>query len=242
MGTKFHWLWGKICSGFRLLRGKIQQHPLIATEILVALIILAFALAVHSFGWDWTGFNGGYSKRTVTSTVHGTTIATEQPAMRTLWDLLLLANSIVTTLAIFAAGWWFITNRSLAETAQISLSLKDVTIVNGVPIVIVGVQIKNLGHTRIVKDICWCNTKTIDVWTDSEPISIISEEPFRKSSAREIFKSLKEIEPNEEISWDIAFALNKTTLFMVSVEFKQKGMIQSWRAVAVFNAGHSKLN
>ena len=243
MEIKLRSRWEKIRLGYRWLWWKIQQHPFIAIGILIVLV--AFALAVYSFGWDWTGFNGGYNKVTETSTVNGKTVATEKPAARTLWDGFQLASSIVTALAILAGGWWFFKNRSLASTAEIALSLKDVTIVNGIRIAIVGVRIKNLGHTRIIKDHCYSNIKTIDVWPnpdDPKPAWAISEEePFRPSYTEEIFKSLKEIEPNEEISWDIAFALKKPTLFMVLVEFKQKGASESWRAVLVFNADDSKL-
>ena len=35
--------------------------------IVVALLaIIVFMLAVHVFGWDWTGFTGGESKITIT--------------------------------------------------------------------------------------------------------------------------------------------------------------------------------
>ena len=57
---------------------KIKQRLFIAGGIVVALLaIIAFTLAVHAFGWDWTGFNSGESKITTTSTTKGITTATE---------------------------------------------------------------------------------------------------------------------------------------------------------------------
>ena len=77
MGARFH-SWRKY----------IRQHRLLTLGIIVALI--AFTLAVWGFGWDWTGFNGGYSQITTMSTSHGTTITIVKPPGKTLWDLLQL--------------------------------------------------------------------------------------------------------------------------------------------------------
>lgn len=53
---------------------QIQRHPLITIGIIFALFaLIAFIFAVYLFDWDWTGFNGGVSKITVTSTSKGTT-------------------------------------------------------------------------------------------------------------------------------------------------------------------------
>src|SRR5260370_7328226 len=65
-----------------LMVQKIKQHPFITVGIfVVVLAIIAFILAIHNFGWDWTGFIGGVSKTTVTSTPQGKATSTEmQPA------------------------------------------------------------------------------------------------------------------------------------------------------------------
>ena len=78
-------------SRLRSLWQQIQQHWLLSTVIIVVLIaVIAFAMAVWKFGWDWTGFTAGESQITTTSTSHGTTTATMKPAGKTLWDLLQL--------------------------------------------------------------------------------------------------------------------------------------------------------
>jgi len=84
---------------------KIKQHPFIATGIIVVLLaIIAFILAVNTFGWNWTGFNGGYSKVTITNTPQGTTTTTELQSTRTLWDWLgLLAVPVVVG---FGVAWF----------------------------------------------------------------------------------------------------------------------------------------
>ena len=54
MGAKFRSWWQQI-----------KQHPFIVAGIIVVLFaLIAFTFAVITFGWDWTGFNGGYSKIT----------------------------------------------------------------------------------------------------------------------------------------------------------------------------------
>ena len=91
MGAWFHLWWQKV-----------RKHRLLTIGIIVALI--AFTLAVWMFGWDWTGFNGGYSQITTTSTSHGTTIATEKPPGKNLWDLLQL---LIIPLVLAGGGLWF---------------------------------------------------------------------------------------------------------------------------------------
>ncbi len=91
--------WGmKIKSGFHWLWQKIQQHPYIATGIIVIFIALTtFVFLVHLFGWDWTGFNGGYPKTTTKDTVFNGKIVNgqkttdyEQAPAKTFWDWLQL--------------------------------------------------------------------------------------------------------------------------------------------------------
>src|SRR5260370_25810529 len=62
----------------------MRQYRLLTIGIIVALIV--FILAVWMFGWDWTGFNGGYSTITTTSTSHGITTTTVRPPGKTVWD------------------------------------------------------------------------------------------------------------------------------------------------------------
>jgi uncharacterized protein YjbI with pentapeptide repeats len=81
---------------------KIKQHRLLTIGIIV--VPIAFALAVWVFGWDWTGFNGGYSQITTTSVSHGTTTASVKPPGRTLWDLLQL---LVIPVILTIGGLWF---------------------------------------------------------------------------------------------------------------------------------------
>ncbi len=210
-----------------------NKKTLIIIAIGIIVLLIAFTILVQQFGWGWTGFLGGESK--VTNTPQGTT--TEYSPGKTLWDWLLLASSLATTSAIVAAGWWFFRNRSLIGEAQVSLSLKDVVIVKGIRIAIVEVRIKNLGRTKIEKEHCYSTAKTFRMRPSyPEDIRLISEGPFDYSDTQEIFDAIKVIEPNEEIFRDIAFALNKTTIFMVSVDFTQKrGANRSWVSAAIFN-------
>src|SRR5207253_3203701 len=83
----------------------MRQHRLLRIGIIVTLIVIAaFILAVWMFGWDWTGFNGGYSTITTTSTSHGTTTAIVKPPGKTLWDLLQL---LIVPVVLAVGGFWF---------------------------------------------------------------------------------------------------------------------------------------
>jgi hypothetical protein len=84
---------------------KIQQHPFIATGavvILAALLVCGFV--VSAVGWDWTGFNGGYSQVTTTSTGQSTTTTIVKPGGKTLWDWMQL---LLVPLILAIGGFWF---------------------------------------------------------------------------------------------------------------------------------------
>src|SRR5579859_2646989 len=87
---------------------KIKQHPFIVVGIVIALLaIIAFTMAVHLFGWDWTGFTGGVSKTTVTSTPQGKTTATEMQPARSLWDWLGLLAALAIPVVVGLGAAWF---------------------------------------------------------------------------------------------------------------------------------------
>ena len=87
---------------------KIKQHRLVIGIVaFVALMVIASIILVFVFGWDWTGFSGGESKITITSTAKGTTIAKELQPARTLWDWLgLLAVLAIPVVVGFGAAWF----------------------------------------------------------------------------------------------------------------------------------------
>jgi hypothetical protein len=151
--------------------------------------------------------------------------------------LIEIVNGTVTTLAIFAAGWWFFWRRSLAGSLQITLTLTDVTLINNTRIAVVRVQLKNVGQTRIKKDYCACLVQEVDVWSDSETINILPKETFNYSQGRKIFDSPTgtEIEPNEETFEDVVLALNESTFFRIGVWFSKKGTTEAWQSIAAFN-------
>ena len=68
---------------------------------------IAFTFAIFTFGWDWTGFNGGESKVTTTMITPGTTVATEQQPAKTLWDWLGLLGVLAIPVVVgFGAAWF----------------------------------------------------------------------------------------------------------------------------------------
>ncbi len=96
---------------------KIKQHPFITVGIVVVILaMIAFILAIHNFGWDWTGFTGGVSKTTVTSTPQGKTTATEMQPAKSLWDWLgLLATLAIPVVVGLGAAWYTAQQRKVSE-------------------------------------------------------------------------------------------------------------------------------
>lgn len=66
---------------------EIKKHPVIATAVIVVFVaVVVFIFAVYTFGWEWTGFNGGYSQVTTHTPAKDTVV----PPAKTLWDWLQL--------------------------------------------------------------------------------------------------------------------------------------------------------
>lgn len=94
----------------------IRRHPVRSIIILVFILLVVFALCVYLFGWGWTGFNGGFSQTTTTSTTHGITTATVQPPGKTFWDWLQLLI-IPLVLAVAALLFNFANSRTEQKIA-----------------------------------------------------------------------------------------------------------------------------
>ena len=88
-------------SRLRSLWLYIRKHQSLTAVIIIVLTV--FALLVRIFGWDWTGFNGGYNQIMTTSVNQGTTITMVRPPERTLWDLLQL---LIVPVMLAIGGFW----------------------------------------------------------------------------------------------------------------------------------------
>jgi uncharacterized protein YjbI with pentapeptide repeats len=98
---------------FRSWWQKNKQVVRIGAVIIVVLI--AFAFLVYKFGWNWTGFNGGYSKITKTSTAHGVTTTTVQPLTKTFWDWVQLLAELAIPVVVGFGVAWFTTKQTRAQ-------------------------------------------------------------------------------------------------------------------------------
>jgi hypothetical protein len=101
MASTFGTWWQKIRAGLGWLWQRIQHHPFIATGCIVVLIVFVFLVLL--FGWDWTGFSGGYSTVTTHRVIHGVSTDTQQPPAKTLWDLLQL---LIVPIILAIGGFW----------------------------------------------------------------------------------------------------------------------------------------
>ncbi|WP_218031061.1 pentapeptide repeat-containing protein [Dictyobacter aurantiacus] len=85
-----------MASKFGIWWQKIQQHPFIVMGIIVPLMaLLVLALAVHRWGWNWTGFAPYFSPP-------GTQY-NDVPRGKTLWDWLGL---LIIPLMLALGGFW----------------------------------------------------------------------------------------------------------------------------------------
>lgn len=105
MGTQRHSWWQNI-----------KQHPLISVGIVVTIVaLIVFTLAVFKFGWDWTGFTGGESNITITSTSKGITTAKELQPAKTFWDWLELLGVLAIPVVVGFGAAWFTRTQQLRD-------------------------------------------------------------------------------------------------------------------------------
>lgn len=97
---------------------KIRQHPRISGILVVIFALTILAIAVIKFGWDWTGFTGGASIITITSTSKGITTAKELQPARTLWDWLGLFAVLTIPVVVGLGAAWFTTKQTQASEAS----------------------------------------------------------------------------------------------------------------------------
>src|SRR5713101_4972460 len=100
---------------------KIRQHLMTAVVIMVASMLGIALIAVIILGywlnWYWTGFNGGESKITVTSTSKGTTTATELQPAKNLWDWLQPLGILAIPVEVGVGTVWFTTKQGQVSDA-----------------------------------------------------------------------------------------------------------------------------
>ena len=105
MGTQRHSWWQNI-----------KPHPLISVGIVVTIVaLIVFTLAVFKFGWDWTGFTGGESNITITSTSRGITTAKELQPAKTFWDWLELLGVLAIPVVVGFGAAWFTRTQQLRD-------------------------------------------------------------------------------------------------------------------------------
>ena len=107
-----------------------NKHLLVTLTVVVMIVIMVFFLAVYWFGWDWTGFNGGYSQITTTSTSHGITTTIQKPSGKTLWDLLQLLGVIAIPVVVGLGAVWFAAQQARASDAENTNSQRE-TVIQG---------------------------------------------------------------------------------------------------------------
>src|SRR5947209_5492574 len=106
----------------RSLRQKIKRHParlaVIVGAGVPAIALIVALLGGYLFSWDWTGFNGGESKITITSTSKGTTTAQELQPARTLWDWLELLAVLAIPIVVGFGVAWFTSQQGKVSNAE----------------------------------------------------------------------------------------------------------------------------
>jgi uncharacterized protein YjbI with pentapeptide repeats len=91
---------------------------IIIIVVVIIVVFIAFSFLVNMFGWNWTGFNGGYSKITTTRTTHGVITTTEQMPTKTFWDWLNLFGVLAIPVVVGFGTVWFTTKQGQVSSSE----------------------------------------------------------------------------------------------------------------------------
>jgi uncharacterized protein YjbI with pentapeptide repeats len=101
---------------------KIQRHPMTAI-VLVVTSLLGVALIVliilgYWLSWNWTGFNSGESKITITTISKGSMTAIESQPTKHLWDWLQPLGILAIPVVVGIGTVWFTTKQGQVSNAE----------------------------------------------------------------------------------------------------------------------------
>jgi len=86
-------------------------------------LIIASIIAIGIFGWDWTGFFGGFSKKTIATEITQSpnkknTTTVEQRPGKTLWDWLQLLGVLAIPIVVGFGTLWFTKRQAKESNAE----------------------------------------------------------------------------------------------------------------------------
>lgn len=101
---------------------KIRQHPTKTIVIMVTslsgIALIMVIILGYWLNWDWTGFNSGESKITITTTSKGTMTAIESQPTKHLWDWLQPLGILAIPVVVGVGTVWFTTKQSQVSDAE----------------------------------------------------------------------------------------------------------------------------
>ena len=137
-------------------------------------------------------------------------------------DWVEILQGALTTLAIVFAGLWalyvFFLGRSTTASVRIEFELKQLLgLEKGGQIAVITAKFTNVGRTHVRKDICrfgiWPLTST-RLRSDLSHLRPVDSSPdILYQQVWEILEGLTALEPNEEVTQDVAFAWNTSHIF-----------------------------
>jgi hypothetical protein len=140
-----------------------------------------------------------------------------------------IITGVLTSLAIVVGGVWFILRRSLVGTLLITPTLREVSKTDDSLLVVINVNIKNVGLTRVKQDYCIAAVELVDYDTPSDDsASLVPAEmiDFKVTNSvddvRQIFAANVAVEPNEDIVEDLIVVVKSPVILEVGIQFVRK--------------------
>ncbi|MGB6691692.1 MAG: hypothetical protein WBE76_27960 [Terracidiphilus sp.] len=149
-----------------------------------------------------------------------------------------IIKSIATAAGICGAGFWALYNFGLtrASAPQITMdaSLKSSTNIGNNTLVIIAMELKNTGRTKVDKRQALLGVRNVAIPKMSIVPARISH-PFKyQADVHEILTTHSRLEPSEQYHEELAFLVKSDSLVQIGIVFVGRKKNQTWEANYLF--------
>lgn len=141
--------------------------------------------------------------------------------LETIKNIAEIIQAIITACGIIAAGWWFFRSRNLAANLRISISVKHIIEYSGSTAAIVTIVVKNIGRTKVDKQLCVLYLRELMNDDLTSPIARRIDPEYEQSQDEpyDLFEEHNYLEPNEEITEDVTLAFGASSALRLWVVY-----------------------
>lgn len=154
-----------------------------------------------------------------------------------------IIQNVIASVAILVAGLWtfyiFVLGRSYSPHVQILVTPKYIYDSTSTKYTVLKLVAKNVGRTKATKDECYLAIEKIPAMDGQLGIRRIdSEVDFSEAKLYTVFLDHTILEPNEEVSEELAISFDETTLYKVKTIWYGDKFV--WSSTSIFRSNQSE--